>query len=126
MIQDQERIIEKAKKDEKILAIILFGSYARSERHSDIDVCLVMKPDGYANLELSEKKLEFLIDVSDKFDIQVFQQLPIYIRIRILKEGKIIFCKNMDLLYDLAFQTVKEFEDFKPIYYGYLESVAHA
>jgi hypothetical protein len=57
-------------------------------------------------------------------DIHVYQQLPLYIRKRILKEGETLFCRDEDALYELAFRTVQEFEDFKRIYYGYLEEVA--
>jgi len=57
------------------------------------------------------------------FDIQIFQQLPLYIQVRILKEGKILFCKDEDELYELALQTVKSFESYKKIYYAYLDSI---
>lgn len=60
------------------------------------------------------------------FDISIFQQLPLYIRHRVIKEGKVLFCRNEDRLYDLAVKTVKEFEDYKHHYIEYLESVAHA
>lgn len=41
-----ERLIEKAKADEAVLAVILFGSRARGEElpGSDIDLCLVLAP----------------------------------------------------------------------------------
>jgi hypothetical protein len=43
--------------------------------------------------------------------------------VRVLKEGKVVFCRDEDMLYDLAIKTMKEFEDFKPIYYEYLKGV---
>jgi predicted nucleotidyltransferase len=116
-------IIEEVKTDEEILALFLFGSTARKEndKQSDIDICLVLTPRSYTPKELSRKKLSYL----KKFDldIQVFQQLPIYIKIRVIKEGKVLHCKDEDVLYDIAFTVVREFADFEPIYRDYLKEV---
>jgi len=122
---ESDAIIKKAKKDKDILAVILFGSFARKEPYRDIDICLVLYPKKYSKLSLSRKKLQYLTDFH-KTDIQVYQQLPIYIRSRILKEGKVLFCKNEDPLYDIAFETIKDFNDFEPRYKTYLEGVMNA
>ncbi|MFQ6062391.1 MAG: nucleotidyltransferase domain-containing protein [Methanosarcinales archaeon] len=122
-----KEFIEKVKIDENILAVILFGSYAthKQKSSSDIDICIVLNPNKYSNLFMSEKKLEYLmVAKNEKIDVHIFQQLPLYIRIRIL-EGIILLCKNYDLIYKIAFQTIKEFEYFKKYYYEYLESVMH-
>ncbi len=118
-------IVKKAKTDKDILAVILFGSYARKEPYRDIDICLVLYPKKYDKLFLSRKKLTYLTDFQ-KTDIQIYQQLPIYIRTRVLKEGKIIYCKNKDALYDIAIETIKDFNDFEPRYKTYLEGVMNA
>lgn len=119
-----DSLVKKAKKDKNILAVIVFGSFARKETYSDIDVCLVLK-QRMEPLKMSKIKIDYMKDFPS-FDIQIFQQLPLYIRIRILKEGKILFCGNTGLLYDAAFATIREFEDFRPIYKSYLEGVLHA
>lgn len=108
-------------KDKEILAAILFGSYPQ-EGFSDIDVCIILYPGKYDNLYVSEKKLQLMVWLKD-FDIHIFQQLPLYIRVRVLK-GDIIFCRNEKRLYEIAVQTMKEFEDYKRIYYEYLSGVA--
>ncbi len=115
-------IIEKAKKDKQVIAVALFGSYSRNEqkKNSDVDICIFLNKK-YSNLEMSTKRLNFLKEVSNKFDIQIFQQLPVYIRIRILKEHKILFVKNEDLLYELAFDAIKEFNNYKKLYTLYME-----
>jgi len=38
------------------------------------------------------------------------------VRVRILRDDKIRLCKDEQVLYDIAFQTAKEFERFKPMY----------
>ena len=72
-------------------------------------------------LSLSRKRLDYLKHTL--LDIQIFQQLPLYVRRRILKEGQVLFVRDEALLYELAFRTAQAFEDFKRIYASYLVSV---
>jgi predicted nucleotidyltransferase len=119
------RIVETAKRDEQVLAIILFGSAARGEgaATSDLDVCLVLEPNGYKPLDLSEKKLEYL--AAFDVDIQVFQQQPIYMKQRVLHDGKVLFCRDEDTLYQVAFDVIREYSDYEHIYREYLVEVAN-
>jgi len=93
---------------------------------SDVDICLVLvpQPTPLDPTELPRKRLEYLKDFP--LDVQIFQQLPLYIRTRVLREGRILFVREEGLLYELAFRTAQAFEDFKHIYYSYLEEVAIA
>jgi hypothetical protein len=125
VLKELEKLIEKTEKDRDALAVVLFGSYVRNEGFSDVDVCIVLKPKRFAHLYLSRKRLRYSIAFPN-LDIQIFQQLPLPIKMRILKEGKVMFCKDEDALYDLAFSTIREFELFKPRYLSYLEGVLHA
>ena len=120
--------VNKIRKDKKVIAVLLFGGYARKREYArDIDLCVILDPE-YSKrqgaYELTKKRLKFLTYAPDKFDIQIFQLLPLYIRIKILKEGKILYCKDMRKIYDLAYRTIKEYEDFKPRYKDYIEAVA--
>ncbi len=122
---NQEEVAHRVEKevleDREILAAILFGSFPQ-EGFSDIDVCIVLYPRRYENLYLSEKRLNLMEALGD-FDIQIFQQLPMYMRIRVLK-GKVIFCREEKILYEVAIQTIREFEDYRKIYDEYLRGVA--
>lgn len=119
-----EEFDKEISKDKEIIAVLVFGSYAREEHYRDIDICLVLNKK-YSDLEMTNKRLKYGKILSSKFDISVFQQLPLYIRKRVLKDGKIILCKNEELLYEIAFQTIKEFEYYKKIYYTYLNAIEH-
>lgn len=121
-----KRFLLKVQDDPEILAVFLFGSAARGEQRpaSDVDVCLVFVPAVRDRLYMAQKRLEYLGEAPEGLDIQVFQLLPLYIRHRILKEGKVVFCRDEDTLYDLAFATVKAFEDFRYMYREYLDEVA--
>ena len=117
-----KRIIKKVKQDKDALGVAIFGSYARGESYRDIDICIFLKPAEYNALTLTDKKLEYT-EENEMYDVQIFQHLPLYIRIRIINEGKILFCKDEDALYDLYFSTLQAYEHFKPLYEGYLEAV---
>lgn len=118
-------LLNQAMRDKDILAIILFGSRARKEARadSDTDLCLVFQNKQYKPLYLSQKRLKYL--AFGDFDISVYQQLPLYVRKRIAREGEILFVRDLDQLYNLAFRTAQAFEDFKHHYYDYLDEVAH-
>lgn len=123
-----DQLLAMVEQDKEVLAVIIFGSAVRQEKTplSDVDLCLVMmplpKPSSLTGL--SYKRLEYMEDNS--FDLRIFQQLPLYIRVRVLREGRILFVRDENQLYELAFRTAQAFEDFKHIYYGYLKEVALA
>ncbi len=118
------KFMKRVKEDPHVLAVILFGSYARKERGplSDIDVCLVFFEQSVSRTEMMHKRLDYLAEFP-QLDIQVFQLLPLYIRRKVLKEGKVLYTRDDDALYELAYCTVRAFEDFKHMYYDYLEGI---
>jgi predicted nucleotidyltransferase len=120
------QLVARASQDADVLAVILFGSVARGEQtaRSDVDVCLVLTPERIRDKSVAARtRLEYLSHFD--LDVQIFQALPLYIRHRVLKEGQVLFVRDEDLLYEVAFRTAQAFEDFKPIYYRYLEQIAH-
>lgn len=117
-------LVDRARNDRDVLAVMLFGSAARGPLHpgSDLDVCLVLYPRGWTPQEWARKRLRY-VEAFD-LDVHLFQALPLYIRHRVLKEGRVLLVKDEDMLYALAFRTAQEFDDFKHIYYEYLEGVS--
>ncbi len=109
-------------KDKEVIAVLLFGSYARGEEYRDIDICIVLDKK-YDNLTMSNKRIKYLSLLPNKYDLHIFQQLPVYIRTRVMREGKVMFCKNEDKLYAIAISTIKEFDSFEKIYNIYLDKV---
>ena len=120
------KVVRAAREAEDILAVILFGSSARGENSStsDLDLCLVLMPNSYSGLELSKMKLGYASQFA--VHMSIFQQLPLYIKKRVLQEGKILLCQNDDALYEVAFKTIREYSHFEPTYREYLKEVAHA
>jgi predicted nucleotidyltransferase len=119
------KLLAKVKSDRDVLAIILYGSEARQEQRStsDVDICIVLDPLPYHKKKdiNSQKRLEYLKDFA--FDIQIFQQLPLYIRRRVLKEGRVLFVRDERILYELAWRTAQAFDDFRHIHSAYLKEV---
>lgn len=117
-----DALLTQAAADNDILAVLLFGSVARGEAAagSDVDVSLVLQP--HAAVDSGVKRLAYLQYAA--LDVQVFQALPIYVRQRALQDAQVLHVKDEDALYDVAFRTIREFEDFRPFYRAYLEEVA--
>ena len=101
----------------KVRFIILYGSAneGRMKEDSDIDISVY-----YDDADASEFRLKVLSDLFDDiYDIKIFQQLPLPIRMQILK-GKVLYEDDTTFIYDKAYETIKEFESFKRGYYDYL------
>jgi uncharacterized protein len=110
--------IKKMPDFRKVKFIVLFGSYASGKQNklSDIDFAIYYDGD-------KGERYEFRKSVSnnEKFDVQIFQDLPLYVRINVLK-GKVIYFSNQKFVYDIFYETIKDFERFKKYYYDYIES----
>ena len=117
------RLIARATSDSDVLAVLLFGSRARGDAApgSDFDVCLVLAPDPGSDLAAAQKRLAYLAEAD--VDLVIFQQLPLPIRSRALKEGVVLFVRDEEALYALAVRTARAFDGFRHIYHEYLDQV---
>jgi len=102
----------------RIEFVIIYGSSLGSYHldDSDIDICVYIN-DKSENL--SRIRLNLIKSFSSEFDIQVYQLLPLYIQIEVLK-GEILYVKDLDRMYQIAYDTLNEFEDFYPYYLDYI------
>lgn len=88
--KDFTRIIEK----KSIMGIILYGSYLNNKEtnRSDIDICVV------APNEDTQELLSYLwqnINVNlKKYDVRLFKELPLYIKIQVIEDGMVIYSPN--------------------------------
>ncbi|MBU0532579.1 nucleotidyltransferase domain-containing protein [Candidatus Micrarchaeota archaeon] len=104
-MDELQTITKKLKKMKSVKVAILFGSYAKGKQRkdSDVDICVITDSIEDRALELS----------SDIFDISLFHKLPLIVRYRVFKDGKILFSKDDKLLTKLKFWTVKLYLDEK-------------
>jgi uncharacterized protein len=69
--------------------------------------------------------LECIRNYGDLLDIQEFSFLPLYVRIRIIKEGKLLIDKNFDIICQIFLKTIKDYDMFEPHYQTFLDAVKH-
>lgn len=89
----RNELLESLKEDFKefadsCLGILLYGSYARGEetRRSDVDVCLVKPEKGVFDKVLRK--------LGGKYDVKVFEELPYYVRIEVIKNHIRVYEKD--------------------------------
>lgn len=99
-------------KIESIDAVYLFGSHSRKEENinSDVDLCII------GNLKEKEKK-EIKSSIPEKADVSFFEELPIFIKIKIFSEGNQLFIKEgkEQHIEELKWKTLIEFREFLPL-----------
>lgn len=117
------RLVTRAEQDPDVLAALLLGSRARAEAfpESDLDVCLVLAGEPGSDLARAQKRLQYLAETD--LDVAVFQSLPLRIRSRVLKEGRVLFARDEEALYAVAFRTARAWEGFRHIHRQYLDEV---
>jgi predicted nucleotidyltransferase len=117
------KAIEKIKlldESGKVRFVIRYGSSVSGTMTEDSDLDLAIYYDGKDDNELSRYRFKVLSSLFDDiYDIQIFQQLPMYVRTEVLK-GDVVYCRDRIFLYDVAWETVKEFDAFKHRYYDYI------
>ncbi len=93
-------LIEGFKNDPRINSLYLFGSYARDKIKplSDIDIAVLLRKS-VAKKEYWDIKLELLNKAmtalgTDEIDFVLLNEAPYELRYNILKEGRILFCRN--------------------------------
>ncbi|TFG24155.1 MAG: nucleotidyltransferase domain-containing protein [Promethearchaeota archaeon] len=102
-------IIEKR----KIIGILLYGSLAKDQEtiKSDVDICIVAPDED--NFEL----LSFIVGninvVKKKYDIRIFSELPLHIKIDIIENGILIYSPNKYDLYEYFYFYRKLWADQK-------------
>ncbi|MBS3066023.1 nucleotidyltransferase domain-containing protein [Candidatus Pacearchaeota archaeon] len=120
-IGDIPKIAEEIAKNKNVKAVYLFGSHATGMAYSlsDIDLCVIGKLD-------DKEKLKAMSFSSDNLDISFFEELPIYIKFRVLNEGRLLFVRDNDYLNVLKIKIMREYIDFKPMINKYIQRVIYA
>jgi len=119
LVKNSVEILKNIQGFEKVRFIMLYGSSVEGipREESDIDLCIDV--DTNTDYERSSFRLKVLSELPDLFDVQIFAQLPLYVKKEVIK-GKVIFCRDEEYLYETAISVIKEFEDFKYRFYDYI------
>ena len=115
-------VIEKMRAigKDKVRFVVLYGSAAKGKltKLSDLDLAVFFKGDKSEKFEFRKK---ILGRVSNEFDIQIFQDLPLYVQKDILSTGKMMYSVDYIETFEIFMKTIRGFEDFKPrleVYYS--------
>lgn len=97
IVNDIRNDFEVIAGDSRVLGILLYGSYATSEENvrSDIDVCIVA-PAAKKDLRGFLKFVWQNVNTS-KYDVKVFEELPLYIKASIIKKHIAVYIKDYGL-----------------------------
>ena len=93
-------LIEGFKKDLRINALYLFGSYARDKIKplSDIDIAVLLRNSqakkDYWDIKLGLLNKAMAILGTDEIDFVLLNEAPYELGYNILKEGRILFCRD--------------------------------
>ncbi len=97
----------------EILGILLYGSYLMDKEtsRSDIDICIVAPNEDIH--QLISFVLQNVNVTSKKYDIRVFQELPLYIKIQVIENGELLYSANELDLYEHFYLYRKLWSDQK-------------
>ncbi len=101
-------IVKKLYKIREVIAIILFGSQAtgKARSDSDVDIAVMTKTN-------DDKIRSKIIREGDEIvQVSHFNTLPLEIQFRVIKEGKVLFCKDEDELKNQVKKTILRYLDF--------------
>lgn len=103
----------------KVRFVFLYGSYSNGKKNkfSDIDIAIYYEGNESGRFKFRKK---ILGKISNDFDIHIFQDLPLFIRMNVLK-GKLIYFDDEGFVYEEAYKTIKRFENIKEYYEDYIK-----
>ena len=116
----KEELLKQIKDDfvnvldkEKVLGILLFGSYANETQtnRSDVDICVVAPEED--SFDLYSLFLEKINVVSKHYDIKFFTELPLYLKIQVIENGILVHSPNELDLYEYFYRFRKLWADQK-------------
>jgi len=125
MVKEEGKLIETIrcafknyiKRHNEVEALLIYGSYVRGDMtpRSDIDLCLVV-PEVKTNTKkgimlIRSAWREVDLDFS-RYDLRIFELLPLYIQISIIKNHKVIYARSIPNLYEyFYFNYLKLWKD---------------
>lgn len=112
------RKLKKMPDFDRVKFVILFGSQALGKANPMSDYDFAVYYEGS-----TKERFNFCMRLSgilgEKFDIKIFQDLPLYVQKEVLK-GKLVYYKDLTFVHNVAYRIIQRFEDFKKAYYDYI------
>ncbi len=116
--------IDQLCKDNRLISVYLFGSYAlgRQTHISDVDVAVLLdktvKLDAYFDIRLSlMAELSRALE-TDKVDLVILNESPYALAYRVIRDGQLLFMKEGAGDQHISFKerTLDRYFDYQPVY----------
>lgn len=109
--KNKNKFIDYIKEKPNVLAVYLFGSFVDGTYNEKSDIDLAVLYDGKYDLGLH---VSDMIDIerifeNTKIDYIDLQEINLFFRFNILKNGKVIYVKNKEKLYDYIYKNQKSY-----------------
>ena len=106
-------------KDEKVLFVYVYGSYARDsiDFESDVDIAVYLKSSDVKEYIKKEEELtiELITKIHvDRIDLRILNVLPLLLQYNILKDGILIFVRDDRERVDFETKVMHRFFELKP------------
>lgn len=109
-------LVNMAAKDKQVVAVLIFGSYARKEpTFRDVDIGILVRDNSNASGILLRYNKE-LSAHEHGIDICIINSMPLNIQSIIFNEGVPIYIKDKQELYTYSADLITRWSDFKPTY----------
>ena len=127
-VEELEDYFSWVSDDDRILAVLLFGSVVRDEEHlkSDVDVCVVVPGAShfYYDCEgVSDEKVDasdVLMKVfrkvdtaSEDIDVHIFEDLPLHVQMDIIEDHEVVYTSDKLGMYEYFYNYRKLWDDQK-------------
>lgn len=114
-------VVKKIKaldREKRVQFVILYGSVARGKYYklSDIDIAVGHSGNRKQRFEF---RIRVLSEIGDKFDVQTYQDLPLYVKEEVLK-GEVLYARDMMVANEVALKTIQDLGFYKPRFLDYI------
>ncbi|MGM0510907.1 MAG: nucleotidyltransferase domain-containing protein [Thermoplasmatota archaeon] len=114
--------------DDRVLAVLLFGSVVEGEDHvkSDIDITVVVPGASYfyydckgvseEDVDSSDVLMKVFREVNvvkKDYDVHIFEELPLHIQMRIIENHEVVLTKDKYGMHEYFYNYRKLWEDQK-------------
>ncbi len=102
--------------EKDVLGVLVYGSYVKGEStpRSDIDICIVIgKPSTPSEMRKTLSNVWRNVNINKRnYDVKVFEELPLRIKMGVIEEGKVVIGKKLDI-YEYFYKFRKMWNDQK-------------
>ncbi len=109
-----KRILDEARSDENVLAVLLFGSYARKmPDYGDVDLAILLGEGADHFKELARYAGASLSEEERLFDVSILNDMPIDLQSRVLNEAEVLYARDRPRLYDYSLGVMDHWSEFR-------------